>query len=567
MDLTTVEQLIIYFAGHGVNLSLSEYWLLSGSPEDSNAAVNVAGSMQLARYGGIPNVVFISDACRTAVEGIQAQAIRGSEIFPNVPDAASQRCVDVFYACALGAPALEVKDPRESASQYRAVFTEALIEALYGLKDVVVEDPGDGTQLRLIEEKPGQEGRRLVRSWPLTYHLKAEVAHRLEEANVRPGVTQIPDATLNSRNSWLSEIPWPAIRPRSRAPAGRRRATAKPASGEAALSAPPAAGGVADAPPPEEAASSPTASKPVVRVPKTLREASSSLLRSTLGEKRVLACDPVGGAGAEEGELQDALSRIFQPFGPRDFPASCGFKVRGTRFVSALSTTASVEVDDAGELMTVEGLDAPAANVLIEFDNGSGLVLPVISEHVGSITVEDGDVVNVTYEPARTSALWEGVKDRVDELRSLRALLASSARMGALRLRERDVAELAERMKVRNGFDPTMALYAGYAFTDRQEEDPVRRLSEALRNDLSLELFDVEMLAGRLRGRHAGWVAGPFPFGPLLARGWAVMGALGAALPPALQFLGEHRVESPWTLFNPKGVEMIRSAIEDKEID
>ena len=38
VDLTTVEQLVVYFAGHGVNLSLTEYWLLSGVPEDSNAA-------------------------------------------------------------------------------------------------------------------------------------------------------------------------------------------------------------------------------------------------------------------------------------------------------------------------------------------------------------------------------------------------------------------------------------------------------------------------------------------------------------------------------------------------
>ena len=45
------------------------------------------------------------------------------------------------------------------------------------------------------------------------------------------------------------------------------------------------------------------------------------------------------------------------------------------------------------------------------------------------------------------------------------------------------------------------------------------------------------------------------------------MGAYGAALPPPLRSLGDHRIESPWTLFGPKGVEMIRSAVQSKEIE
>lgn len=44
VDLTTVEQLIVYFAGHGVNISRGEYWLLSGAPEDSNEAVNLTAA-------------------------------------------------------------------------------------------------------------------------------------------------------------------------------------------------------------------------------------------------------------------------------------------------------------------------------------------------------------------------------------------------------------------------------------------------------------------------------------------------------------------------------------------
>jgi len=78
-----VDQLIVYFAGHGINVNRSEHWLLSDAPGRANAAVNVSGSVELARYCGIQHVVMISDVCRVAPEGIQAQRVWGQDIFPQ----------------------------------------------------------------------------------------------------------------------------------------------------------------------------------------------------------------------------------------------------------------------------------------------------------------------------------------------------------------------------------------------------------------------------------------------------------------------------------------------------
>jgi hypothetical protein len=99
----TVDQLVVYFAGHGVNIGRAEYWLLSGAPRWANEAVNVDASERLARYCGVAHVVLISDCCRTAAAAETTfQSITGTPIFPNeAPDA--RRCpVDRFYACALG---------------------------------------------------------------------------------------------------------------------------------------------------------------------------------------------------------------------------------------------------------------------------------------------------------------------------------------------------------------------------------------------------------------------------------------------------------------------------------
>jgi hypothetical protein len=54
IDLGTVEQMVVYFAGHGVNVKFREYWLLSDAPDDPHAAVNVAGSVDLARLSTAP---------------------------------------------------------------------------------------------------------------------------------------------------------------------------------------------------------------------------------------------------------------------------------------------------------------------------------------------------------------------------------------------------------------------------------------------------------------------------------------------------------------------------------
>ena len=128
-----LDQLIVYFAGHGVNINRSEHWLLSDAPVKPSAAVNVSGSVELARYCGIRHVVFISDACRVAPVGIQVQNVRGVDVFPNLGDGYRAKPVDQFYACLLGNTAAEIKDQKTAAQEYQALYTNVMLEALKGI--------------------------------------------------------------------------------------------------------------------------------------------------------------------------------------------------------------------------------------------------------------------------------------------------------------------------------------------------------------------------------------------------------------------------------------------------
>ena len=124
----TLGQLVVYFAGHGFLRANNEIWLLSDAPGNPNEAISLDECVELARYqSGIPNVVFISDACRSIAESMSATRVQGSLVFPNDgPSSISD--VDLFFAALPGMPAFETA-VEESASGYEGVYTSCFLDA------------------------------------------------------------------------------------------------------------------------------------------------------------------------------------------------------------------------------------------------------------------------------------------------------------------------------------------------------------------------------------------------------------------------------------------------------
>jgi hypothetical protein len=195
IEKPSLEQLLIFFCGHGIAIAYSEFWLLSGAPADPNAAVNVAKSAEMASHGRVPHVVFVSDSCRTAAPTIEFQSITGTVIVPNPTGTRPSNAVDVFYACLLGDPAHEVQDPHVAA-KYHAIYTEAFTSGLEGSYPESL-DPGveDGVAVNFI--RPGQ----------LAKALPDRVADRIEQLNATFSISQWPDARISyNPQAWLSRI-------------------------------------------------------------------------------------------------------------------------------------------------------------------------------------------------------------------------------------------------------------------------------------------------------------------------------------------------------------------------
>lgn len=187
-----LDQLIVYFAGHGYNRFRREQWLLSDAPDRGNAAIDLAANVEIARYCGVRHVVFVSDACRVPPQGLQAQNINGVEILPNIAVNARSSPVDQFLACQLGKVAIEARDP---AQGYRALYTTAILDAVEGRVPQVF------TPLPTAND----DGLYLLPR-ALRNHLRDAVPTRILSLGLLGAADQEPDAIITSENEWLARL-------------------------------------------------------------------------------------------------------------------------------------------------------------------------------------------------------------------------------------------------------------------------------------------------------------------------------------------------------------------------
>ncbi|MBP0639445.1 caspase family protein [Cupriavidus sp. AcVe19-6a] len=522
------DQLLIYFAGHGVNIAYGEYWLLTDAPRDSQAAVNVTGSESLARYCGIPHVVFISDACRTAAEGLNAQRVTGSEIFPNENVTDLESPIDQFYACSLGRPALEVRDPNTSARNFSALYTGALLHALGGfVPELIQHTSEDGHEMNRIHPRP------------LKHWLAQQVPARIAELRPDGTAMQMPDARITSDpHIWIatfdpgtlptppSPVSWSIpLREFERVHRGR-------VISAGAMNSPIMAALIHRS----------------VRLP-----ASQGLDRSLTFED--------GSRSIEAKELLRAIEDVAAPFSGH-LDRSCGFEIRGDTFVEAVSSSAAVDLPGTpGPVLHVNPA-WPGANILLVFESGRGALLPAFPGFAAKLTVVDGELVDAAYEPMAPARPSMASARQLAIVRRLRGVASVATRHGVFALEADDMDPWAQGMLIADMPDPALALYTSYAFAEGGRVDLSRSISQAMRDRLGYRFFDMALHNGELDGKRADQATGLLGCVPLLARGWGLLNAHRVLLPAPLSELRYQLCPSPWTLLDRDGVMQVRSAFQ-----
>lgn len=498
-----LDQLVIYFAGHGVNVRMSEYWLLSDAPRRAQAAVNVRGSEHLARYCGVPHVTFISDACRTAADTINAQNVTGTDIFPNEQLTDTERSVDLFFSCALGKPAHEARDVTETSRLFKGIYTNILCSALcFREPDLVDWVQANG------------EAIGYVRPRRLRDFLSAAVPRRIRELGLESEIMQRPDAHISSEpEAWLSrQVGGPVASPAPGRSAFPMRATRS----------------FDFRPPPNPA---------------------------TVARMRLNATI------TNVAEATRALG-IAAPPGRRHFDTHCGFNVSGAQVKEAWALGARLRQRpglDGG--VQAEVTLAGSASILLVLENGCGVVLPMIAEYIATLTVAEGELIDVAYEPSEGTSRGARYRATSQETRTLRKVTAEAASYGMLRVGTTEAELLAHRMLLGYVMDPALSIYAAYAYDELHRRELITQLDRALELELSASLFDVAMLAGRLDRRTVSQRAPVLGVMPLFSQGWATLRARRIGLPDGCEDIDQMVTDSLWTTFTPAGVDRLRSTL------
>lgn len=539
LDGPKVDQLIIYFAGHGVNIARNEHWLLTEAPRKTSAAVNVSGTVELARYSGFNHVVFVSDACRVAPEGLQAQNVRGVDVFPNDSSSDKARAVDQFFACYLGNTAAEMKDPGGAAASYSALYTNALLDALCGVRRELFRDTSADGKLRYLMTRT------------LQTYLENEVPVRVLQRGLQFKVNQNPDAIITSDGTWIASQPKDdennnqlQVVTRSWRPKGP---TITIHAGSEVVSSRTDSIGSANAV---------ILGKGLLRaIAKGSTREINELLRNSLNFG-----DPA------EKMLANSVLQLAEPFGQEHFDSGCGIKIRGARIIDVF-----MDGYDARRIgdnnVAIGGLRTRrAASVILKFDTNLGAVIPAIQGYIAGLTFKNGELVDVAYEPSANDWRWDVFKARAGMVRTLRAVAASYSLRGRFRLEPNDDLDIAINAQNTKSIDPTLFLYTAYAYHDVQCLDRIHTMSKKLRTDIGFTFFDLALL-GRALGK--GLLRQDqqiIPFCPLLSQGWSLLRANRVSLPACLNNIELNMKDSLWSLFDSDGLEKLKEAMRRKEV-
>ena len=510
-DSRVVEQLVVYFCGHGVVNDGSELWLLSGAPDDPSAAVNVAKSVRLAERGVIPHVVLLSDACRSQAASLQFGEVTGSSVFPN-PNTVGSRKVDVFYATRVGENAHQVADEEANAAvgaaakAFHPVWTEVVAAALRG------SYPQEQVQREAVQL--GGSEVDVVRPWSLHQALPTLLSERLNALGVLAQVTQFPDSRITSdpRSVWLSQLPHAGPQP----------------SGAVAPS--PAA------PPPPAAAPAPSAAPPPASAPRRYRGRKRLRLPWHSDEKPAPPPAP----------SVPPPRPPSRPTGPRPTVMVDEARVTASRAESDLVTAARVASQEPLTVVAVgNGADSnerrpepalePRACTLLTHTGGAMLattgdlvlLLPDFGGLPCTVLMDGSGVVDVR---------WRSLTQAADVDVAWRSMVASRTRFGLPWLE--DPSDAIQRAVQVSEADPSVGVYVAYGLAEAGFRSHVAILLDRLRAQGSPVPYDVALLAEDL-GHHDG------PPIPLLTGGWSLLGDDGVAPMPALP--GRH--PSLWTAF------------------
>lgn len=532
--------LVVYFSGHGYWQGRSDIWLLSGAPTQTAEAINLRTAIDVAKYSGIPNVVFVSDACRSIPNTLSGSYVDGIGGLPIHDEISAESKVDFIKATSEARPAYE----GNIDGAPRSVLTAALIAAY--------EEP-DVHMVRQVVE--GGQTIEVVPNRLLEEFLQRKVDALL--AIIDPNAAQKIVANVPSGDDvYIARV---KRRPRRPAP--------PPSDGTSAVAQPPVPPPPTPPPPPR-----PRAAPDAGRV-------AADVLNSTLATRALAPGSVSDVMSLKDAHTEAKLGRRLPDRRLDHFETETGFAVHGAVAARVVASQAAKGL--SAELLTPgDGQSAPAlvrvqhgaklpvpqglvSSVGVQFADGRCAVLAALPGYIGHVAVNRSGVSNVSYVPSSNHWRWGEYVQRRAELDRLRSLVAVAVDQETFALRsEREAAALADKIRMYKGVDPTLGLYAAHAFSQAGNDTQVRSVLTYMRDDLWADLFDVRVLASRrLEGLPT--TLPVTPCCPMLTQTWNLLRARRVDLPAPLQDARRWLCDSLWTTFEVEAGDSIIDSINN----
>lgn len=518
------ELLLVHYIGHGLYQRRDNIWMLSDLPRDPAACVSVSQTLSDAQFCGIPNVVVISDACRSLPEDVILGDVSPTTIFPTLDTQNLETsCVDYFLATGRGTPAFEgeIDGSRQSFLSY--AFREAYRNP----------DPDMLRSVRLVD----REWLTVVPNRRLGSFLKATVTERLSATNPSKSQQVIP---VVPSDDLVFVAP---LDPKSRTELERQRPLAEQTR----------------RPPTSFRTRSGTRKNwPMQQVPATEIE---QILQQAMRN------DWVG---------QDPRLRGAPPSGPAadtvpDFETQTGLTLTGTGIARAAATHwpvggswaefAPEKATNDLSVLRLHPATAPVGELALELEDGRCLLLPMMQGYICHVAVDGDGTSDIAFVPGRSnwrSGIYADGREKSDRLRALATEAMDQHRffVGSAK----DAKQLADAIRMKKAVNPILGLLAAQAYSEASMPERVRSVSKYMNGDIQADLFDVRLLANRFWMENEKYPV--IPRCPMLTQNWALLASRRAPLPEPVAQLRPFLTDALWTTFAPGAASILFDAID-----
>ncbi|WP_288373918.1 caspase family protein [uncultured Chryseobacterium sp.] len=546
IDQMAYDQILVYFSGHGVSMAPGqEFWLLSKAGTNANEFIDLTRSADDATMCNIKYVLFVSDACRTLPK-FNTQIPNGATIFPN-RQIFQDNTIDIFYATRPGAPAFELSGT--DAQQAHGIFTEALIDYLDGeYLDTIVNNEKvkngriqnilsqyyDSPSLKLdfnYKNLPDTDQRWIISAPEVDLKLKTMVQERsLGIQNV-----QSPDIRVRHHRN---EFPL---------------ASFTDEQGKKMVMDNDSYKGNAGSPDPV----SPILSDPLAE----LERFSDDLLKNRV----------------EFSLLKDQQKALYKQnlLVSRHIPSdtnhlhNTGLIVVGEKIIEFITPGYHYFVNDDTRVLYFGDNDfAPYG--LLTISEGRSLPIAIIKGFVTELVFKDGNLFTINYTPSKNNHFaFEDYQRKKAMIEQKRSFIANAANNG-FRYNEvfsnvnfEDIGwssnDPGSFLRVGKSLDPSLGLYAAYAFRESGDFSKIRSIYKYMIEDNPVIIYDVAMLSGYLEEE-----APTASFCPLMTIGWSYSHLFRNNIEPIYLKAAEFLLPGLWTTFNSEGTHILQKYLKTK---